>query len=116
MVYDLAQSLNVQACCVNSKFKEMTSLMNSISAQHFELSNTAKGLAGSNFIYDDDSKVTGITVKVTEDEGAQITELVDLIWEEYDLDNNGHIDKIEAKDAIEDVLGVFSPTEQQFNE
>jgi hypothetical protein len=29
--------------------------MNSITAQHFELSNTAKGLNGSNFIYDEDS-------------------------------------------------------------
>jgi hypothetical protein len=58
--------------------------MKSITAQHFELSNTAKGLDASNFIYDEDSQVIGITPKTSENEFAIIQKILDYIWFKYD--------------------------------
>jgi hypothetical protein len=48
----------------------MMVIMNSITSQHFEISNSAKGFNGSNFTYDEDRKVKGITPKVAEDDGV----------------------------------------------
>jgi hypothetical protein len=51
LLNDLGELLHISAI-VNEPLRKMMSLMNSITAQHFELSNSAKGLHGSNFIYD----------------------------------------------------------------
>jgi hypothetical protein len=41
--------------------------------------------------------------------------LLDYIWLTYDKDKDNTISKEEAKGFIEGYLGVYSPTEQEFN-
>lgn len=94
----------------------MQNLMDSITAQHFELTNTAKGLTGSNFMYDDSAKAIGITTKVTLDESVSISNMLDHIWKTYDRDNDQTISKDEAREFIEGYLGIYSPSEEEFDE
>lgn len=110
MMHDLANSLNIKSC-ISKKLLQMQSQMDSITAQHFELTNSAKGNSGSNFMYDDNSDVVGISAKFTVDETVQIADLIDTIWDTYEKDDDEPITRDEAREFIEGYLGVFSPSE-----
>ena len=52
---------------------------------------------------------------MAEDDKDLIQILLDYIWFKYDKDEDNTISKEEAKTFIEGYLGVYSPTEEEFN-
>jgi Ca2+-binding EF-hand superfamily protein len=104
-IYDMARYTRLTCLkrLITADFYFMKDSMDSISSRFLEITNQTsnKMVGGVDLEYDSDGNI----VDVIEGEGIdpfEIAEQVQLIWEKYDDDGNGYLDKDECKRFLKD--------------